>query len=176
MGGTTGSGLPFPLGTDFTVNGDNAIKALAETVDGRIGTVIDCQTTATISIPSGQWSAIPVTMVAERDPGNLIHSDVNSPITDVAAWWDILAWTRWNSAATGRRLVGWHTSTAGNPGTFAQSAIPAVAGLLSHAHRDIASIPAASRIALWVFQDSGAAVSVTAGRIVARYMSGTVNP
>jgi hypothetical protein len=33
---TTPGGLPYPIGTDFVVDGDNAIRALAEELDGEI--------------------------------------------------------------------------------------------------------------------------------------------
>lgn len=36
MGDTTTHGAPFPVGTDRVMDGDNAIKALAEWVDGRL--------------------------------------------------------------------------------------------------------------------------------------------
>jgi hypothetical protein len=35
MGGTTSNGLPYPTGTDLIMDGDNAIKALAESVDAK---------------------------------------------------------------------------------------------------------------------------------------------
>jgi hypothetical protein len=34
----TPNGLPYPVGTDLVVNGDDAIRALAETVDPKTGT------------------------------------------------------------------------------------------------------------------------------------------
>lgn len=33
MGGTTTNGLPYPVGTDRVMDGDNAIQALAEAID-----------------------------------------------------------------------------------------------------------------------------------------------
>jgi hypothetical protein len=37
MAGTTPNGLPYPTGTDLVRDGDNAIKALADAVDTRLG-------------------------------------------------------------------------------------------------------------------------------------------
>lgn len=68
----TPGGLPYPIGTDFVVNGDNAIRALAEAVDARVpfriatgtfnsGAQINIGTTQdhTIQLPVGRFTQPP---------------------------------------------------------------------------------------------------------------------
>jgi hypothetical protein len=80
-------------------------------------------------------------------------------------------WVRWGASnGTGRRLVGWSDSVGTAPSTFAQAAFAGVTGIQSITFRDmVARNP--GRVMLWVYQDSGAAVPITAARTVARYVS-----
>ena len=69
MGSTTKKGLPYPIGTDRVMDGDNAIQALAEAVDVGKGIVfgtVNCVATnsasgqGVITFPVGAFTAPPV--------------------------------------------------------------------------------------------------------------------
>lgn len=49
----TPGGLPYPIGTDRVVDGDNAIRALAEAVEARIGIKQSVP-----SVPAAGWSGV----------------------------------------------------------------------------------------------------------------------
>lgn len=61
MANTTG-GLPYPVGTDFVVDGDNAIRALAESTDARTtygGLIQVRQSSAQSGYPGATWFSVP---------------------------------------------------------------------------------------------------------------------
>jgi hypothetical protein len=66
---TTPQGLPYPLGTDRVVDGDNAIRALAEAVSSYMP-VLNARQTAQQTL-AGAWAlmstALPVAAGAERN-------------------------------------------------------------------------------------------------------------
>lgn len=76
MGSTTVDGLPYPVGTDRVMDGDDAMKALAEALTGRSARVATGSGSITgaanvvralaITFPVGRFTAPPVVIVAIR--------------------------------------------------------------------------------------------------------------
>lgn len=71
MGSTTSKGYPYPVGTDRVMDGDDAIKSLAEKVDAALGVQaagqVSCPVaaasttyTVTITFPAGRFTAAPI--------------------------------------------------------------------------------------------------------------------
>lgn len=81
MGSQTASGYPYPTGTDRVMDGDDAIKALAEAVEARLrvsaaGLVVVNVNAAingstAVTFPVGRFSAAPaVAATVHTSPGN----------------------------------------------------------------------------------------------------------
>jgi hypothetical protein len=64
MGSQTAKGYPYPVGTDRVADGDNAIQALAEAVDAKLG--ISASGSASISIASAASGSVTVTFPVGR--------------------------------------------------------------------------------------------------------------
>lgn len=77
---TTALGFPYPLGTDRVMDGDDAIRALAEAVDSKLGVtaagagVIVGTGAATaqvvVTLPAGRFVAAPSAVVANFKDGS----------------------------------------------------------------------------------------------------------
>jgi hypothetical protein len=74
MGSTTTQGYPYPLGTDRVMDGDDAIKALAEKADANAGATASGRASASttntpsgtvvVTFPAGRFVAAPTSVVA----------------------------------------------------------------------------------------------------------------
>lgn len=69
----TPRGFPYPVGTDRVMDGDNAIQALAQAVNDRLGNMAgglvtitpsaaDTATTTAVTYPAGRFSATPIVL------------------------------------------------------------------------------------------------------------------
>jgi hypothetical protein len=87
----TARGYPYPVGTDRVMDGDNAIKALADKVDQRLNggtwavqmsvpfTALNTLTNVAITWPVGMFSAAPITVaVAQFGNPERMHQTVIS--------------------------------------------------------------------------------------------------
>src|SRR5262245_8593149 len=108
---TTTKGFPYPVGTDRVMDGDDAIKALAEAVDSKIGVL--AAGTATIPITTANSTATvtitfsPPLPSAPRAVLMSIGNMVNGPGA-------ISMWTS-TTTATSTILAGQRTSTTPFP-------------------------------------------------------------
>lgn len=76
MGSTTTDGLPYPVGTDRVMDGDNAMQALAEALTGRSARVATGVASITgaanvvrnlaITFPVGRFTVAPIVLVVIR--------------------------------------------------------------------------------------------------------------
>jgi hypothetical protein len=84
----TPRGYPYPLGTDRVMDGDDAIKALAQAVNDRLGAIAAGQLTVTpvsadtaintpVNFPAGRFSVAPLVFVVSnataQQPGTIIR-------------------------------------------------------------------------------------------------------
>src|SRR4051812_25971815 len=87
MPANTAKGYPYPLGTDRVMDGDDAIKNLAEAVDTRVGVlaaglvsvpVSSGQASGTVAVtsPAGRFSAVPIA-TGTYQGSNIAWSSVN---------------------------------------------------------------------------------------------------
>lgn len=107
MGSQTAKGFPYPVGTDRVMDGDDAIRALAEKIDSAVGVMASGQ--ATVVIPSGAFQApVAVTFPAGRfaTPPNVVCTTGSG---------NFLA--SWNAVtATGFNLYASHKQSTVSPG------------------------------------------------------------
>lgn len=109
---TTSKGFPYPLGTDRVMDGDDAIKALAQKVDGSVGLLASGVVTVTLSnaaqaftavtFPSGRFQSAPA-VVATTASGTYLANAVSPTATGV----NIYAAHRDGTAASGSVTVYW---------------------------------------------------------------------
>ena len=122
MPATTPHGYPYPVGTDRLMDGDNAIQALAEAVDSKLGVAAAGSvaypaggagiTSVTVTFPAGRFTVAPVVVVTSTHPGviaatptptataatiygqgkDAAGNDINMP-SNRAAWWHALQTT-----------------------------------------------------------------------------------
>lgn len=87
MPANTAKGYPYPLGTDRLMDGDDAIKALAEAIDARIGVVAagsvsvpvssgSATGTVAVTFPVGRFTAVPL-VTGTYQGSNIAWSLVN---------------------------------------------------------------------------------------------------
>lgn len=103
MGSQTAKGYPYPLGTDRVMDGDDAIKALAEAVDGKIGvaamgtfpggSLASGVVNVAITYPVGRFTAAPTLI------GLAVHPDTTVGVL--------------NSSTTGGTLAVQQRTSAG---------------------------------------------------------------
>lgn len=119
MGSTTTKGYPFPVGTDRVMDGDDAIKALAEKVDTQLGstasgatnvttTAADVAATTAVTFPVGRFAVPPVIVCqwAASMGNNASQYQINWPSAVTAAGFTMNV-RRWGAATT---TVNWHAT------------------------------------------------------------------
>lgn len=88
MGDNTTHGYPYPVGTDRVMDGDDAIQALAEAVDTKLGVSAagtftiasngSAQWTTAVTFPTGRFSEAPAVSVSYLNGGNIFLAAVAS--------------------------------------------------------------------------------------------------
>lgn len=168
------TGWPYPVGTDLVKDGDNAIKAVADLLPGR--GLIEAASAVSTSIPTSAWTgaftANPGGTYNGPDGTPGAHLDATSIIIDKAGWWDITLTVLFAAAAGGRRGVGFTRATGapGDPPADNEYTViggPVAAGTVIVKMTDCFLFPAAQRVFLRAFQDTGSAVAVTTRRVLA---------
>lgn len=90
MGSQTTNGYPYPVGTDRVMDGDDAIKALAQAADTKAGVMAAGSAVVTIAngasfgtlavtFPAGRFSAVPVVVSDINTSTNTFMSTCNAP-------------------------------------------------------------------------------------------------
>ena len=165
---TNANGWPYPVGTDKVIDGDNAIKALADALPGRGG--VEVTATDSVTVPNAAWSGVSVG-TAGASYGAGWRTDATSPIIDVPGWWQVDLSVTWAAGGIGRRGLGWGAAGVA-PTAFAQQIVSVSGtGTVSQVTQKWSGafyFAAASRCQLWVYHDSGATISVTNRRIAIR--------
>jgi hypothetical protein len=94
MPSNTSLGFPYPLGSDRLMDGDDAIKALADFLNARTGVTAQGQftsaasgtagavVTTAVTFPAGRFTAVPAVVCSSgvTDPTNIFVS-ANAPTT-----------------------------------------------------------------------------------------------
>lgn len=80
MGSATANGYPYPVGTDRVMDGDDAIKALAEAADAKAGitaagqgSIVGGATTGqlVVTFPAGRFAVAPTAVVGNGKDSSL---------------------------------------------------------------------------------------------------------
>lgn len=109
---TTAKGFPYPLGTDRVMDGDDAIKALAQKIDTALGLMASgttsvvlsnqSQSSTTVTFPAGRFTATPA-VTASTASGTYLANTVSPTTTSVQIW----AAHRDGTAQSGTVSVAW---------------------------------------------------------------------
>lgn len=106
MGSQTALGYPYPTGTDRVMDGDNAIQALAEAVNGKVGaaatgvvsvpiSALNANASAAVTFPVGRFTAAPVVIANPQSNSatTTVASAVAATASGVTVWAARLAGT-----------------------------------------------------------------------------------
>lgn len=162
------AGLPYPDGTEFVVNGDDAIQALAEALDERFLGSAALNRAAVQSIPNNIVTFVAWTPASSELAGDFAFG------TDGANPDNLLVYngpTRWFAVVA---QVQWSTLTAGTPtvqvvrngvdvepGSISQTALSATAGVVGSVISCILKLEAGDELDVRILQVSGSATNVT---------------
>jgi hypothetical protein len=91
MSGTTATGLPFPTGTDLVVDGDDAIRALAEKITTQLVGRIEAR--SMVVTMGGTQSQFPFATAFASKPFVAVASPGAGPATSVVVIWDTVTAT-----------------------------------------------------------------------------------
>lgn len=136
MGSNTAHGLPYPVGTDRVMDGDNAIQALAETLDTKLLQDTGNMTPAAAGfvVASSLWTgltgtcrrkngtvslAFNIVCHSDFDPGNI----VNQNAVTIPTGWKPFLYASLTTATTGPGLF-WYASGSGSAIVLAAVANP----------------------------------------------------
>lgn len=171
----TSRGLPYPVGTDLVIDGDNVIRSLAESLDQDPVELEALRSSTSLNVATASWLKLQWSF-----PGFDHRSDGlgfgPSGVTAVKAGrYYCEAAVQWPSNATGRRIIGVSTSAASQPGTFLRSdAYNTGANSFVQRVAVSASFNAGDVITAFLFQDSGTTLTVDASntQLIVRRLAG----
>lgn len=113
MGDVTPKGYPFPVGTDRVMDGDDAIEALAVTIDGKLPYAVWVGS-VTVPVNNTQAASAIVTIPAGRFP---VAPRLTSTVRNTSVWFSYTQSISATSVTVGVRTTG-AAATANIPVDF----------------------------------------------------------
>ena len=167
FGGNTATALPWPAPTDPVAAGADAIRALAEAIDPRLGGGYRSQTdTSTATIPTATWTRVGCT-VAESSAGTDIAANGGGVTCVLAGWYRVDAYVNWQGGlGTAVPTVAFAQLADTGPGTYARSqgGSPGAVALIQTGSW-VKKMTAGETVAIFVLQSSGSNQTITNRRL-----------
>lgn len=167
FGGSTTTALPWPAPTDPVAAGADAIRALAEAIDPRLGGGYRTQTdTSTATIPTATWTRIGTT-VAETSAGTDVAANGGGMTCTVAGLYRVDALVTWaGGLGTAVPTIAFGQLTDSGPGTYmrSQGGSPGAFALIMTGSW-IKRMSAGETVAIFVLQSSGSNATITNRRL-----------
>lgn len=168
MGGTTANGkLPYPVGTDRVMDGDNAMQSLAEAVDGLVicyAQVYRAVTTQSATTGNIWWTDLTV----GRKAGN-INADASGIVVNVAGDYEVIATVRQQATAGTNVILAAHAGlNAGSTPIAVGTVIAPISGAVgagpywTSIGHNFVSLAAGDRVNFGNFQAAASNTSIVA--------------
>jgi hypothetical protein len=158
--GSTSHGFPYPVGSDPVAQGDDAIKALAESVDTYVSTMPRAKITATAdqSLTSAVTTAVTLGSVV-YDNAAMADTANSRLVIKRAGYYRVTGRCVWASNATGHRILLINSASFYVADDYRMAAPGTIT--VTHVTSDPVYCPLNEQIVLRAVQNSGVAVSLS---------------
>lgn len=172
--GQTTTALPWPSPTDPVAAGADAIRALAEAIDPRLGGGYRSQTdTSTATIPTAAWTRVGTT-VAESALGTDVAANGGGMTCVVAGWYRVDAYINWQAGlGTALPTIAFAQLADSGPGTYNRSQVGSPGSFaLIQTGSWVKRMSAGETVSIWVLQSSGSNQTITNRRLAVHRVAG----